>query len=375
MLIDLKLVNFKCFEELTLDCTRLNLLTGVNGMGKSSVLQSLLVLRQSFETGELDSGRLVLGGDRIDLGSGVDVLCEDATDGLLGFALNDSSLTETWTLEFVYSQAADQLEIRTEGSAYRGANVPMSWREIPPFGGDLVYVNAERVGPRKMYPLSDVMARRGDFGPSGEFAWNYLNSHQDQLLSSEDPRYGTSSSRRLANVVEMWLQEVCPGTNLSLNEIRSADAVIPGFSFDRPGDISTRAYRATNVGFGLSYALPIILALLMPSGTLCLIENPEAHLHPRGQTKLAGLAVRAAMAGVQVFVETHSDHFIDGVRIAVRDGLISPEDTAFHFFEREDSKSVVRSPQVDSDGRLSEWPAGFFDQYEENLSRLLAPIN
>ena len=244
---------------------------------------------------------------------------------------------------------------------------------MPPFGGHLVYVNAERVGPRKSYPLSEVLARRADFGASGEYAWNYLSSRQNDLLSEDDPRRVEGKRRRLLDVVDHWLQDVCPGAHLQLDEVRAADAVIAGFSFDRPGDVATRPYRATNVGFGLSYVLPVVLALLSPSGTLCLIENPEAHLHPRGQTKLAELAARAACAGVQVFAETHSDHFIDGVRIAVRDTLIRPEATAFHYFERYDSKMVVSSPQVDADGRLSRWPAGFFDQHEENLARLLAP--
>ena len=127
-----------------------------------------------------------------------------------------------------------------------------------------------------------------------------------------------------------------------------------------------------NVGFGLSYILPVLTALLSAPGSLCLIENPEAHLHPRGQTRLADLAVRASLAGVQVIAETHSDHFIDGVRIAVRDGLIQPYLTAFHYFERDGGKTVVSSPEVDTDGRLSAWPAGFFDQHEENLARLVA---
>ena len=128
-----------------------------------------------------------------------------------------------------------------------------------------------------------------------------------------------------------------------------------------------------NVGFGLSYTLPVLTALLAPKGSMCLIENPEAHLHPRGQTKLAELAVRASLAGVQVVIETHSDHFMDGIRIAVRDWLIAPEQIAFHYFERQDGKSVVTSPSLDADGRLSSWPAGFFDQHEENLARLIAP--
>ena len=234
-------------------------------------------------------------------------------------------------------------------------------------------MNAERVGPRKSYPLSEILARRSDFGASGEYAWNYLSRHQDESLSEDDPRYVEGGRRLLLDVVNHWLQDVCPGVRLQLEDIRAIDAVIAGFSFDRPGDVATRRHRATNVGFGLSYVLPVVLALLARPGALCLIENPEAHLHPRGQTKLAELAARAASAGVQVFVETHSDHFIDGVRIAVRDRLIAPREASFHYFERDGGKTIVSSPNVDADGRLSRWPAGFFDQHEENLARLLAP--
>ena len=64
---------------------------------------------------------------------------------------------------------------------------------------------------------------------------------------------------------------------------------------------------------------------------------------------------------------------MDGIRIAVRDGLIQPEEVAFHYFERDGARTVVSSPQVGVDGRLSEWPAGFFDQHEDNLIKLLGP--
>ena len=373
MLRSIHLTNFKCFERLDLDCTSLNLLCGLNGMGKSSVIQALLVLRQSFETGELLDGRLVLGGERIDLGAGSDVLFEDAEHDVLGFGLKRDDTPPLWELSFAYSETADQLEAVPASSSEYVEYVPKEWRGVAPFGGQIVYVNAERVGPRKSYPLSEVLARRGDFGARGEYAWNYLSSHWSDLLPVDDPRHGAERRRRLLDVVDRWLQHVCPGVRLRLDEVRAADAIIARYSFDREGDVATRPYRATNVGFGLSYALPVVLALLAEPGALCLIENPEAHLHPRGQTKLAELAARAASAGVQVFAETHSDHFIDGVRIAVRDGLIAPENTAFHYFERVGGKTVVSSPAIDRDGRLSHWPAGFFDQHEENLARLIAP--
>ena len=342
-------------------------------MGKSSVIQALLLLRQSFESGDLLDGRLVLSGARADLGMGTDVLFDDAEKDVVGFSLQDSRVEDAWESGFGYSRAADQLGVLTNSRGAHGSYVRRHWRRIPPFGGNMLYVSAERVGPRKSYPLSDTQARKSDFGPNGEYAWNYLISHQARLLEADDPRSAESGHRRLDALVDLWLQDVSPGAHLRMEEVVAADAIIAGFSFDRRGDVASRRYRATNVGFGLSYTLPVIIALLSHPGALCMIENPESHLHPRGQTKLAELAARAAKAGVQTLVETHSDHFMDGVRIAVRDGLIEPNDVAFHYFERDGNRSVVSSPQVDKDGRLSEWPEGFFDQHEENLARLLAP--
>ena len=476
MLRRIGLTNFKCFEKLDLPCAALNLLCGLNGMGKSSVIQALLVLRQSFETGDLQEGRLVLGGALTDLGAGSDVLFEDASEEVVGFALHSDGPHPAWTRRFGYSRSSDQLvELRTpsdgrdphvaarasavlsrtrvrrlcpvtgrptrgdnifaglgsdtkaksamnallqndpraeeelagfadppriraaaakakaEGkrhvdrpkdwlraaaeTADRDAGAAPAWREFAPFGGRLTYVQADRTGPRKSYPLSEVLARRGDFGPRGEYAWNYLNEHQNDSLPPGDPRCGNGSTHRLRGAVDHWLQDVSPGAHLQLESVLAADAVLAGFTFDRPGDVASRRHRATNVGFGLSYVLPVVLALLSEPGTLCLIENPEAHLHPRGQTRLAELATRAAAAGVQVFAETHSDHFLDGVRLAIHDGLVAPADVAIHYFERDGGRAVVSSPTVDADGRLDRWPAGFFDQHEENLARLLAPRN
>ena len=377
MLQKIKLTNFKCFDNLDLTCSPLTLLCGLNGMGKSSVLQALLVLRQSAVTGELYQDRLVLSGDLVNLGTGQDVLFEGAEKEVVEFELQDSETSESCWLAFDYSSGADQLSGKLMGISgslvdprARGA----TWRDIPPLGGHVVYLNAERFGPRKFYDRSEIFARYGNLGPRGEYAWNYLYAWQDEAMASTDPRCpDRCAGQRLIDIADGWLQEITPGVHVGVDQIQDADAVIGGFSFDRPGDVASRQYRTANVGFGLSYTLPVLMALLAPPGTLCLIENPEAHLHPRGQTRLAELAVRASLAGVQVIAETHSDHFMDGVRIAVRNGLIRPEDVAFHYFERDGGRTVVSSPRVAADGRLSEWPAGFFDQHEDNLIKLLGP--
>ena len=109
MLSMIKLLNFKCFQSLKLSCAPLTLLCGLNGMGKSSVIQALLILRQSFLSGDLTNGRLVLGGELIDLGTGVDVLFEGAESDSVGFELHSDEIPTPWALAFDYSKATDQL--------------------------------------------------------------------------------------------------------------------------------------------------------------------------------------------------------------------------------------------------------------------------
>ena len=372
MLKSIKLTNFKCFEHLDLRCAPLTLLCGLNGMGKSSVIQALLVLQASRY-----QSRMILNEGNADVGTPRDVLYEGAETDSISFEIRWADGLKPFKITYVLSEDRRQLLDQDEDPD----EIHSKWFDLdldhaeraPDFYRDIVYVGAERIGPRKIYDYSEALERPSSLGARGEHTLSYLSARRLDVLDPADPRCIPARSRRFLEVIDRWLQEVTPGTHLGFDVVKDADALIAGFSFDRPGDTQTRRYRATNVGFGLSYVLPVLTALLVPKGHLCLIENPEAHLHPRGQAKVAELAVRAAIAGVQVIVETHSDHFLDGVRIAVREQLIRPEDVAVHYFERDGGKSVVVTPEIDADGRLSQWPAGFFDQHDDNLARLLAP--
>lgn len=395
MLNFMRLVNFKCFEELEIRCAPLTLLCGLNGMGKSSVIQALLLLSASR-----DSDYLKLNGGNVELGTPGDVLYEGAETDSMSFELHwegKKSFFATYNTSKDRSRFVDgDTEVFLDRNTGEYVDDDRMWRQkweqykpatnlaqasfpelkgmrVPISGPPPVYVGAERVGPRKIYDHSDVFRNVTSLDAAGEHTLSYLSAHRHDKLGQSDPRCATVSARSLFNVLEYWLQEVSPGARLNYEVVSDADALIAGFSFDRPGDVRTRRYRSTNVGFGLSYVLPVLAGLLVPKGHLCLIENPEAHLHPLAQVRMAELAVRAAVAGVQVIAETHSDHFLDGVRIAVREGLIGPEDTAVHYFERENGKSVVATPEIDANGRLSHWPAGFFDQHDDNLAKLLAP--
>ena len=367
--------NFKCFEELTLECSSLNLLCGMNGSGKSTVLQSLLVLRQSHPRVLRDKTRLRFAGRLINLGSVADVLREGATENAIQFTMRHSSTAYDWNSRIAFDDEDGAVFDPNDAKFDPPSKDADGWALTALFRGPFAYVEAERIGPRSNYPaLSEVQLDDINADGRGLASWDALWRSRRKPIPDEDPRNTTDTQDvLLLALVEAWMEEVSPSVRLTAELVSSADMIVPGFSFRRTGDIPTRGYRPTNVGFGLSYTLPVILSLLSEPGTLCLIENPEAHLHPRGQTKLGELAARAASAGVQIFVETHSDHFMDGVRIAVRDGLITPDDVTFNYFQREGNTATVTSPTINEDGRLSDWPEGFFDQNALNLARLLAP--
>ncbi len=110
--------------------------------------------------------------------------------------------------------------------------------------------------------------------------------------------------------------------------------------------------------------------LIRENGSIVVVDSPEAHLHPRAQSAVGQLLGQMAGAGLQVFVETHSDHLLSGIRLAVRDGLVQPDDVALHFVGQDGMVGRVTTLAVDKNGAISDWPEGFFDQAENDLAIL-----
>jgi predicted ATPase len=170
------------------------------------------------------------------------------------------------------------------------------------------------------------------------------------------------------------MTEISPGVRLSLKPYSEIDLMTFSVTYLLGHQVASSEYRPTNVGFGITYALPIVVSVLSARpGGLVIVENPEAHLHPRGQVKMGELLCRAAAAGIQILVETHSDHVLNGIRLAVKGRLAAPADVALYHSKWEPGG---KSPSltlltVKEDGRLSEWPDGFFDEIERSLDRLL----
>jgi predicted ATPase len=135
----------------------------------------------------------------------------------------------------------------------------------------------------------------------------------------------------------------------------------------------------TNTGFGISYVLPIIVSgLIAQTDRILIVENPEAHLHPSAQSKIGYFLGIIANAGVRVIVETHSDHVINGIQLAVVKKAISNDKVTINFFNFNEDISAIdkNQPEVISisikeKGELTEWPKGFFDQSQIDYSQLI----
>ncbi|MBD2456951.1 DUF3696 domain-containing protein [Nostoc sp. FACHB-87] len=369
MIFSLRLINFKTFENQFLEFRPLTLLSGINSTGKSSVLQSLLLLRQSYQQELLPKTGLALNGELVHIGTAQDSFCERAKDNYISFEVAwKDNRKGIWNFNYdLEKKDADVLNIALES-----INSEVYLSSL--FSKNFHYLQAERLGPRPFNETLDYQVRiRKQLGTKGEYAAHFLYVYGRKAIPIANLSYPHAKSMDLIDQVEAWMREVSPGTRIKITSNSDMGLVNMQYFY---GD--SNPYRATNVGFGITYTLPIILAVLASEpDTLMLVENPEAHLHPRGQAKMGELLALAASCGVQVVIETHSDHVLNGIRLAVHDGKLKPEDVQLHYFQREENQgqayTKVISPSIDRDGRIDRWPDGFFDEWEKSLDALLEP--
>lgn len=370
----LRLQNFKCFEDQIIEFSPLTILSGLNGMGKSSVLQSMLVLRQSAQQRLLDRGEIALNGDLACIGTARDALYEDAQEDRICFEVGDEyGNKERWC--FLYEGTEANVLVWDED----GSEQPEYPVDTPLIHGrDFHYLNTERISPRTTFDISDVTVRQHrQLGIHGEYTAHFLSMYEREDISNAALAHPKAESLMLRHQVEAWLGEFSPGTRLHFLSHPEMDVVNLQYQFVT-GQQTSNIYRATNVGFGLTYILPVLVAILSsPRHTLILCENPEAHLHPKGQVVMGELMSQAAACGVQIVAETHSDHVLNGIRMAVHSGKLEPDAVRLHFFQRttqeDQPRTEVITPRVDRDGRIDVYPEGFFDEWDKSLEALLEP--
>ena len=364
MLKGLILENFKCFDEMKLSFSALNVLTGLNGMGKSTIMQGILLLGQSHNS-IMSEQVLSLKGKYVNLGVGQDVLFEKAEKDEIGIGVWTENTEEQY--HFRYQPETDVLPLKSMDRNV-DKNVYSAWENR------LSYLSAYRIEPQFLYHLeNEEEVSKRYFAKNGEFAIQYLKLHGGDDVINSTVLIG-NNKKTIADQVKAWMDLISPGVSPIITINTSSRTAELKYEYIEGRD-KTNSYKSVNVGFGITYVLPVVVALISAKpGDIILIENPEAHIHPKGQRMLGELLAATGAGGVQVILETHSDHVMNGIRVAVKKGKIEPQNTRFFYFYKDINDSYrhkVICPVLDEYGRLNEWPEGFFDEWDNALLELL----
>lgn len=382
MIQSIKIKNFKSIKSKYFPLRNLNVVLGVNGQGKSSFIQSLLLLRQSER---LSNGILKLnGGDNglVNMGTTKDARYQYSKDNEnLSFALQFKG-TDPYLMEFDYEIDADVFRQKSTSSNYIVQN-----KEEALFTNKFQYLNAQRIEPKAANIGSHTsVTEANDIGKYGQYTAHYIELRSNEDVVFENVLHKDSKTfdeltktetinKTLINQINLWLGEISPGVSVRTTKVTS-DLILLEYVFKQPNFGNTNRFKPENVGFGISYALHVVTALLKAKqGDLVIIENPESHIHPRGQAELGKLISLVAQNDVQIIIETHSDHIINGIRVGVKENPVMKDRTILFYFEKvitdSEQYSEITNIEIDNKGELSEYPKNLLEEWSNQLLKLL----
>ena len=383
MITGLSLDGFKCFHSIQeFKFNRLNILAGINGRGKSTVFQSLLMLSQSQLKND-DIAELCPNGKYQQLSAfkklinnysgnkdkvvriGIKTDIEQFRDVKMGYKAQgdwNGELCELVIDDKNYFTKSESIDSSDNNQDNGIVSIQKTYPSFNKILGNFYYISAHRLGPR-LYEEKSEEERCNPQGALGEKNLATIHSHKGTNgLKNPD---GTDS-KNLEDALQAWMTYILGKTQLEISDSENTLHI----NMKNHGAMS-QMVNSINMGFGYSYILSILLvSLIAPVGSTVFIENPEAHLHPRAQAALMHLLTNITANGIQVFLETHSEHIVNSARLyALEDDKpISHDQISIHFFDEDFKVSYV---PIDNKGQIESWPKGFFDLQEEQLMRIL----
>ncbi|HBA86883.1 MAG TPA: hypothetical protein DCZ75_02520 [Geobacter sp.] len=412
MLIHLKLDNFKIWKTTgPIRLAPVTLLLGTNSSGKSSLIQSLLLIRQTVK-GDDPSLDLNFGdpeaGDSVTLGRFTDVVTHRVYGNQIGIEFRWSKTgeaTDSAIFSAHYSQGRDGLAVladlhlgrgrqgftvkRYKENAYRLWVADQSrmrgqsedFRPQRSFAFSVAAldrlerdgIQIDNVGPQ----LLDELGRIIYLGPvrrlaQRDYVWSGRmpttigddgSKAVDALIASgvagklaTKKRRPRPPEARLIDETAAWLNRMDLADNLSVKQLGSSTRY--ELLVTRQGETSN----IKDVGVGVSQVLPVIVAALhAPPGHIVIVEEPESHLHPLAESLLAELfATVSKERGVQFIIETHSEHLFRRMQTLFAKQQVLKSDCAMYFVEREGNEAKLRELEANDYGAVANWPPNFF---------------
>lgn len=375
MIKALQLQDFKCFDKLeNIETRQITLLTGSNGRGKSSVFQSLLLTAQSFRSGR-NLETLKINGRFVCLGTFEDILRKDSQLKTIKMCFvtddpDENQIELTWAAAEAKPKCAElkSFKVRYNDGKTRelvsmlGADNDSTSQTVESVSSNsavaalnqfsnFFYVSAERLGPINYFVQNDV---------------NEIGIHGEQIVNVLHGR-GLSFIKEVKEKISM----IMGGASIEIGDI---DKEYLKLTIDSTDGCSN--FKPVNVGFGYSYILPVVvMPMIAPNNAKIVIENPEAHLHPGAQSRLMDFIIAIAKEkGLQLFIETHSDHVINALRIAIKNnkyGMKDSDSSIIHLCRETDGSLKSNLIFIDREGNLSDYPTDFMDEWGNQMMCLV----
>ena len=387
------------YDKGEIEIRPLTILAGANNSGKSSIMQPLLLMKQTMDA-PIDTGALWLDGSNIaftatdqffsrspqgralrpleveiELSSGVRVRQRFERHPKGGAELLEMAVHSRQTDVTLRPSMADP-EIRKQLTS--GWDVPRGeWRVVRNrcFLSCSLFIGGRLGGIDAVYPETTAVQTRlrgiqhvsTARVPSGRWYSTaavgaafpgrfdgYVGAVLSLWNESGNPQLGT-----LADALEaLGLTTKVTARRLDETRVEVLVGRQPTVAGRDPDMVNVM-----DVGSGMSTVLPILVAPLAAwPGDLVYLEEPEMNLHPRAQTALAEVLARAVRPDVRIVVETHSSLLLLGIQSLVAEGKLDPELVALHWFRRDKRGATrIQAATLDEAGRYGEWPVDFAD--------------
>lgn len=412
MLKELRIKNFKSLKDTgTLEIKPITLLVGANSSGKSSLIQFLLLLKQTVESRDIENP-LIFNGTCIQLESYRNIIFKNDVNQTLEFEFSfdpfsrlsvpfispevtyyvvfhegDGGKVEILRFEVIDTESEEpglsilwnneekkydiigksRKNLRLdpffrflrfyphviEDIYYRAVSFTRFFDRI--FSKGICYLGPLREYPQRYYPVSGAIME--DVGFKGEKTIEVLTTAGEDVLQK----------------VQEWIKNFGMAESIRIKPLKGK-TLVEVLLEDSTLEMSFNLY---DVGFGVSQVLPIIAeGFFAPSGSLILIEQPEIHLHPRLQSEMGDLLIDISKSNKKLIIETHSEHLLLRIQRRITEGSLKSDDVALYFFTYTNEGTTIERIRIDDLGRFENWPPGFFEEdVEESFAITKAFLN
>ncbi len=347
MIDAIKIHALKSVKDLTVFCSNLNVFAGTNSSGKSTILQSLLIVSQIEATNKESS----FNGELIKLGEFNEVRSKLLNKDNVEISLADDGNLSKFTISENVVSAEKNDSISNKISYKRR----------------FYYIPFDRIGVAETYPKNTTKSK---FGYKCDCALSYFESQKKETEPNpldanliKDP-----SDKTLSAQVNYWLDKIL-GVTLQTFDENPKGSYLTATYTSKEG----MAYRPMNVGSGVSYLVTIIIVCLAAEkDSVIVIENPEIHLHPKAQALLMEFLYFIADSGRQLFVETHSDHIFNGIRAGVATQKMDAKKICVNFvtYDEKDGTKCEKI-EIGKHGDIKNPQPDLFEQFDIDLNKML----